>query len=166
MTWEFDERFYRKLHQHASEFWGEDVESPIEMIFLTAFHFVNDHHPASIRWEVLPQSEMHCGEGVVHRVDFELISDGRDQVAVVVECDGRDFHHASWEQIKRDRERDRQIEKVFKCKVFRFPGTEIFNDPVGCATTVIDYACTYQINAFRRRKERRDRRRGKKDAAA
>jgi len=165
MSWVFDERFDRKLHEFACDFWGDEVESPIEFMFLTAFHLANDHHPAGLQWEITPQSDMHCGGGIVHRVDFELLAAGRPEVQVIVECDGRDFHHANWEQLQRDRERDRQIEKAHKCKVFRFPGTQLFNDPISCAEAVISYAVEYQVAAYRRRRARREQRAKRDDAA-
>lgn len=69
-----------------------------------------------------------------YRVDFIAgVSWGVKEA--IVECDGREFHHATREQIERDRERDRRLEAA-DYRVFRFPGTQIYNDPFGCANAV------------------------------
>ncbi len=69
------------------------------------------------------------------RVDFVIgISTCLNEA--IVECDGREFHHSKREQIERDRERDRELEAA-DYKVFRFPGTEIYNVPFDCASEVI-----------------------------
>src|SRR6185369_1071089 len=60
-----------------------------------------------------------------HRVDF-LIG-RRDGSKIVVECDGRDFHHAQREQIERDRKRDAEL-TAMGYRVLRYPGTQIHKD--------------------------------------
>lgn len=57
-------------------------------------------------------------------------------VEVVVECDGHDFHERTAEQARRDRERDRNIQDNYK--ILRFTGSEIWQDPVGCASQIRD----------------------------
>ncbi len=70
-----------------------------------------------------------------HRVDFIVgISTILDEA--IVECDGREFHHSTREQIERDRERDKDLEGA-GYKVFRFPGTQIHNSPFGCVADVL-----------------------------
>jgi very-short-patch-repair endonuclease len=73
------------------------------------------------------------------RVDFVLrggSQPGDEQLEplpqVIVECDGHDFHERTKEQAKRDRSRDRAFQNL-GYKVFRYTGSEIFNDPFSCA---------------------------------
>jgi len=60
-----------------------------------------------------------------YRVDFVMAMGDR---GVIVECDGREYHHSTREQIERDRERDADLKEA-GWKVLRFPGTQIHNDP-------------------------------------
>jgi hypothetical protein len=58
---------------------------------------------------------------------------------LIVECDGHDFHERTKEQAKRDRTRDRQAQEK-DLTIYRFTGSEIFNDPWGCAAQVFKWA--------------------------
>lgn len=59
-----------------------------------------------------------------HRVDFLI---GRKGIRpIVAECDGRDFHHSTRDQIERDRKRDAELEAA-GFRVLRYPGTQIHN---------------------------------------
>lgn len=58
---------------------------------------------------------------------------------LIVECDGHDFHERTKEQARRDRSRDRlALMDGYAC--FRFTGSEIWQDPWGCATEVLEWA--------------------------
>lgn len=107
----------------------QSCESPIEAMFLIAFRLVT--------WGDLRRPYRIKQQAIIgnHRVDFLISLNAR---SCVVECDGRDFHHASWEQLESDRERDAEIEALGH-KVFRFPGTQIHNHPIDCVMLVIDY---------------------------
>lgn len=59
-----------------------------------------------------------------YRVDFLITGNGK---RLVVECDGRDFHHATRGQIERDRLRDADL-SASGYTVFRFPGKQITGD--------------------------------------
>ncbi|HMF69154.1 MAG TPA: hypothetical protein VK602_16275 [Phyllobacterium sp.] len=139
--WEISEAFFRNL-VGQDEF--DSLESPIELMFLIALKYQLSQSTLSNNYcvTVTPQ---HCFDEINCRVDFyifvEALSGPWDYFDYcVVECDGREFHHASWSQIERDRLRDQQIESIgHGCKVFRFPGTQIVNDPVGCTMAVIYY---------------------------
>jgi very-short-patch-repair endonuclease len=68
-----------------------------------------------------------------YRVDF-AISVNRPataEVRVVVECDGHAFHEKTREQAVKDKQRDRELQ-IAGWKVFRFSGSEIWNDAVAC----------------------------------
>lgn len=73
-----------------------------------------------------------------YRADFLIqITDGQKRAFVVIECDGHDFHERTKEQARRDRERDRWM-VAQDITVLRYTGSEIWRDPVGCATNVED----------------------------
>lgn len=56
---------------------------------------------------------------------------------VIVECDGHDYHERTKEQAKRDKERDRELQRQ-GYKVFRYTGSEIYNDAIKCAFDAMD----------------------------
>ena len=58
---------------------------------------------------------------------------------LIVECDGHDFHERTKEQAARDRDRDRQAQ-LAGIEIFRFTGSELWRDPLGCADQVIAWA--------------------------
>lgn len=121
----------------GDEFGG--VESPIEALFLAAFYIRLAQRGGLFcaYFEIDSQYEV-CS--AAYRVDFIIsVSIKAVEASVIIECDGRDYHHASWAQIERDRQRDIAIEAELGIKVLRFPGTQIFNDPAGCADIVIDH---------------------------
>lgn len=59
--------------------------------------------------------------------------------SLVVECDGHDFHERTKQQAARDRSRDRRLQAA-GFTVFRFTGSEIWNDPVKVVGQIIDWA--------------------------
>ena len=69
-----------------------------------------------------------------HRVDFLIGRAGKQPI--IVECDGREFHHSTRSQIERDRARDADLlAKGFR--VIRYPGTEIHNNPWRVVTEIV-----------------------------
>lgn len=77
-----------------------------------------------------------------YRVDF-LIAAARtdepgDQLFLVVEADGYEFHQRTREQATRDYGRDRDLQKR-GYRVMRFTGSEIHADPVQCAQSVFEH---------------------------
>lgn len=78
------------------------------------------------------------------RVDFqvELVSrtdfDDVDTAAVLVECDGHDYHERTKAQAKRDKSRDRALQSAGH-QVLHYTGSEIWADPYAPATEVYDF---------------------------
>ncbi|WP_315833926.1 DUF559 domain-containing protein [Bradyrhizobium prioriisuperbiae] len=58
---------------------------------------------------------------------------------LIVECDGHDFHERTKEQASKDRGRDREAQ-TSGFEIFRFTGSELWRDPMGCAKQVMDWA--------------------------
>lgn len=77
-------------------------------------------------------------------VDFVVgfwARNGEKEAPIVIECDGHDFHERTKAQAAKDRSRDRRLQEL-GYTVFRFTGSEIWNDPCGCANQIIDLAVT------------------------
>ena len=76
-----------------------------------------------------------------YRIDFLILHlDGPDGLGgVVVECDGHDYHERTKEQAARDKARDRDLQEQ-GYKVFRFTGSEIWRDAIGCADQALRVA--------------------------
>ena len=70
-------------------------------------------------------------------VDFVLV-DHDSRRALVIECDGHDFHERTKEQAAKDRSRDRALQQL-GCTVFRFTGSELYRDPFRKAMEVVDW---------------------------
>lgn len=86
----------------------------------------------------------HCVDR--YRADF-LISYhffGHD-LQIVVECDGHDFHEKTKAQARRDKKRDRDMQRA-GFQVYRFTGSEIRANPVGCAGEVLDTIEEFQTS--------------------
>ena len=68
--------------------------------------------------------------------------------ALVIECDGHEYHERTKAQAARDRRRDRwMLERGLT--VVRFTGSEIHNDPVGCVFEAFDHALRLQNDWMR-----------------
>jgi very-short-patch-repair endonuclease len=59
---------------------------------------------------------------------------------LLIECDGHDFHEKTKEQAMKDRKKDRILQSL-GFKIFRFTGSEIYNDPINCADEAIKEFC-------------------------
>ncbi len=117
------------LEEYRETFWIDSgyaescCESPIEVKLVLAFlaKYPRYFHV----YTLIPQ--WACGP---YRADFYLESDmGK---ALIVECDGHEFHERTKEQAAHDRKRDRWFLEHGHT-VVRFTGSEIYRDPFGCA---------------------------------
>ena len=68
---------------------------------------------------------------------YSFINNG-EAYRLAVECDGHDFHERTKEQAARDRSRDRELQDA-GVTIYRFTGSEIHNDPIGCAWRAIQW---------------------------
>lgn len=132
-------------------------ESPIEVMFLRALVKAADglglplwgtvgsevpppmafpltDHEAARQFQVRVQPHLDP-----FRADFMLqVLLGDKGETVVVECDGHDFHERTKDQAARDRRRDRTIQG-WGASIFRFTGSEIHHDALGCARACFDH---------------------------
>lgn len=74
---------------------------------------------------VYPQAEIGA-----YRADFlfDVLMPGEGRQLWVVECDGHAFHHASKEQVERDKRRDRDM-AAEGILILRYAGSEIYRNP-------------------------------------
>jgi len=131
-----------------------NCESPIEEQMLEALIYIGRKMRYSLRvdvdgdlgWQDGDRGNMdfdiHIQQTIKpYRVDFlvekidyvgDLENTRFSTKKIVVECDGHDFHERTKEQAKKDKKRDRDLQKAGYL-VMRFTGSEIFADAVGCA---------------------------------
>lgn len=137
--------------------WGNDeakeaiekCESPIERLMFCSLYqaaAIHTSHLAMIHfgwkssiqigeWAIIPQYKIAgC------RADF-VVRWGGIHRAVVIECDGHDFHERTKQQVIADNQRNR-ILRNHHFEVIRFSGSEIHNDPMQCAFDVHGLFCT------------------------
>lgn len=116
--------------------------SPIEQIMLAALIWARYGYERKLVeiWDSAdnqPQADVviatqHHAEN--HRVDFALFINivANEQIKIVVECDGHEWHEKTKEQAARDKRRNRDL-GIAGWRLLRFTGSEIWRDPRGCA---------------------------------
>jgi len=120
-----------------------DCESPIEQLLSLALEELNLKHiykfnPFIDVVEIEKQKEIEC-ENNKYRVDFfiPVIYKNQENKFFVVECDGHEFHQKTKEQVEKDNNRMRNLQKA-GYEVIRFSGTEIWHRPYKCANEVLN----------------------------
>jgi very-short-patch-repair endonuclease len=144
-------------------------DSPIEQLFAAALMTVAEWQSRSVSWVQqfgpdYPLEEAKHGVAMMGMPSTTAFIEKQVQVAgwrvdflihypllgapdvdgwpvlgkLIVECDGHAYHERTKEQAARDRQRDR-VAQHQGLPVFRFTGSEIWNDPVGCADEVLQY---------------------------
>ncbi|MDD4111338.1 MAG: DUF559 domain-containing protein [Clostridia bacterium] len=124
-----------------------DCQSPIEQLMaLYLCHIGNSYRVISKEVKLdlnilgyISQSEIKIGNKT-YSVDFEAcVCDNKtnEYKSFVIECDGHDFHEKTKEQVRKDKERERDLIKSGRT-VIRFSGSEIYRDASGCASEVFN----------------------------
>ncbi len=124
----------------------ELCESPIEKIMCLALQLTS-HDFYYGAFGFYTQKNIECN-GKKYRADFYVDSllvpkyrcnsDLSENLKVVIECDGHDFHEKTKEQVARNNERDMDLKKE-GCEVLHFSGSQIYKDPIKCAKDVWSY---------------------------
>lgn len=129
-----NERFYPTIM-------CEDIISPIEQIFITAFDlFILIMKKDNIF--LFSQAPIKL-ENKKYIVDFlfeedEFINKFHTNKKIIIECDGYEFHQKTKEQVQHDNEREYDL-KMAGYEVIRFSGSQIFNNPLKCAEDTYNY---------------------------
>lgn len=140
------------------------ADSPIESMLATALYAQTAYRTRTqfpIRFVTCADGKHGPAEGVDHAmvciasqvrvldwlVDYTIWAhDGGSWRRLIIECDGHDFHERTKEQAIRDRERDRRLQQHGET-IFRFTGSEIWNNAIGCADQVLRWVDRVHSNA-------------------
>ena len=119
----------------------EKCDSPIEVIFLTAFMILKEEYFHSYNFCIHLQHKVYANENT-YRVDFLILCSDKKQVCnevkCVVECDGHDFHKLTKKQVVKDNERDFALKKI-GFDIIHFSGTQLYINAWKCAFEVLQY---------------------------
>lgn len=134
------------LYHEIVGFYYDDCHSPIEKIFNMAFDTMIFSRGNTVPFFSLEPQAILTVDGKTFRADFlfdsEVESDGQftceNNIKLIIECDGHDFHHATKEQVKRDNSRSLILKKA-GYDIIRFSGTQLYQEPFKCANDAIDY---------------------------
>lgn len=142
----------------AFDYTEEDIAklTPIEVIFDVAFSIYNEFTVRDNVDAVFPccqlellQQEPVFIDGKKYIPDFLFDGSQADcydspktervrEIKVAIECDGHEFHQKTKLQVARDNERELAL-KMHGYDVIRFSGSQIYNDPLGCAEKAFKY---------------------------
>ena len=117
--------------------------SPIEQIFQIAYQIYSLRAYKDIGIELMPQQYIKANNNV-YRVDFLLVyacdKDGSEKKLkkpLIIETDGKNWH-SSKKQMNHDYERENDL-KLAGYDVMRFTGSQVYNKPFDCISSVFDY---------------------------
>lgn len=124
-----------------------DCESPIEQLMALELDRVRhrlDSWLSNIEiFDILYQEKKELN-GKNYRFDFliniefKILGKYGNSVNLVIECDGHDFHQKTKEQVKRDYEKDRNLQMA-GYYIFRFSGSEIYNNLQMCGQRITEF---------------------------
>jgi hypothetical protein len=143
----------RHLHEIALNL--RQAQSPIETELLAAICWEGTYRCFGVRTAdghvLIPSAAdpIHACGWITIEVQPELVGihpdlritlerPGKALRAVLVECDGHDFHERTKDQAARDKKRDRNLATA-GWTTLRFTGSEIYADPLKCASDVVEY---------------------------
>lgn len=119
----------------------EGCESPIEQLLKIELQKLNlistiKFNPYIDVVDIINQETIECGKKK-YRVDFliPVIYKNQENICFIVECDGYEFHQKSKEQVKKDNERTRNLQKQ-GYEIIRFSGSEIWKNVNECALEI------------------------------
>lgn len=120
--------------------------TPIEQIFYLANKIYNEQMIHNKKYELcldlLPQETIHI-KRKNYRVDFLISYYDCDDATyclkkpIIIEVDGKDWH-SSKTQMNYDYKRENEL-KLAGYDVFRFTGSQIYNNPFGCIEKIYNY---------------------------
>src|SRR4051794_874198 len=83
-----------------------------------------------------PQHQVNADDRT-YKIDFLVYNPDR-RLRVGVELDGHDFHEKSYDQVRRDKQRERAIVRQ-GITVLRFSGSEVVRDARKCVREVVTF---------------------------
>ena len=120
----------------------DKTKSPVERMYLVWINYEQIYYDLGndVFVNVVPQYKVIKGEKTFYTdfcfevIDYYPVSS--PLLKLFVEIDGHDFHEKTKEQVKLDKQRERELADVCDA-LLRFSGSEIFNDPRGCVRETI-----------------------------
>jgi very-short-patch-repair endonuclease len=118
--------------------------SPIEQLMLAGLVWRYEGGPLGIWDSTIPFGKPQTYVVIApqyqigkHQVDFAISINGiaKEEIRIVAECDGHEFHEKTKEQAARDKSRDRDLQ-IAGWNVLRFSGKEIWGDHRACADQI------------------------------
>ena len=119
----------------------EDIKSPIEQIFKTAFELYMDLTGKEYIF-LFSQVPIKINKKK-YIVDFffekdQYVNQFNTDKKIIIECDGYEFHQKTKEQVKHDNEREFDL-KMAGYEIIRFSGSQIYNNPFKCAEDTYNF---------------------------
>jgi very-short-patch-repair endonuclease len=152
------QRTLEKIRSQFTHAAAKLCKSPIERLLLAALVWtkygyetglveISTMPSANTKVVILPQYQIG-----MRQVDFAIIISGvaKEEIRIVVECDGHDWHEKTKEQAAHDKNRNRDL-TIAGWKLLPFTGSEIWRNPQRCAGEVGTLA-TNEIQAQLRRR--------------
>lgn len=130
-------------------------ESPIEQMLSIAINNlgierIEIFNPYIEVLDISKQKHIVCF-GKKYRADFFIEVCYKDKdlnikkvEKIIVECDGREYHHSTSHQVNDDYERTLNLQKA-GYSVIKFTGSQINRDPNRCAKTILDFIISKMI---------------------
>ena len=119
----------------------EICESPIEKIFLLAFEIVQKYKKTCFfinsQVEIEGTKKDYIADFVIE-YDEICNPDFKKDFALIIECDGYNFHQKTKKQVEYDNNREYDL-KMAGYQIIRFSGSEIYQKPIQCALKVFEY---------------------------
>lgn len=129
---------------------SRECESPIEQLFDFAWQihcFEKDGKCDSPYIELSHQHNIQTNKGK-YRADFYFDSDypsgetshhrGKNNLKLVIECDGHDFHEKTKEQVAKNNKRNLDLQMA-GYEILHFSGSQVFENPLKCVKEVYEY---------------------------
>lgn len=154
---------HRTAHWYMVAFGYEEEEiekmTPIEIIFDIAFSIykcfaeiesvadsVTSYTPLLIQENIFIDKKKYIPDFLFNGSEYENAYnelndkdiENIENIKIIIECDGHEFHQKTKEQVARDNEREYNL-KMQGYDVIRFSGSQIYNDPLGCAEKAYKY---------------------------
>jgi hypothetical protein len=140
----YNNNFYFCILDDMENNYFNQCDSPIEQIFLFVMEMYRGTH--TVHFEIYPQYSVqvdkkeYIADFLIRFSDYYRALDyyPENDIEIIVECDGHDFHEKTKEQVKKNNERDLALKKA-GYEVLHFSGSQIYNDYKKCVSEVADY---------------------------
>jgi very-short-patch-repair endonuclease len=110
--------------------------SPIEQLFYIAYLHIQSVNSDYERIFLSYSKPVRGESGKKYYPDFHFKTVEVDGLALVIELDGHDFHEKTKEQVRKDKERERDMTKA-GYTILRYSGSEVYANPIASALEAV-----------------------------